>query len=230
MKKIIFFAIFATMLSASAIAQSCKDFIYMTNGKVVKYNSTNPKGKVVSQMIYSVKSIVGNKAIVNSKVLDDKGKELSSVNAEMICEGNSLKIDMRNIMPSNNAAQFKDMTAKAAVSYLVYPNQLQVGQTLTEGNFHMEMFKSDQKMVDLTFKIVNRKVIGKEQITTTAGTFDCFKINYDAEMKTTSFGIGIPFTMTITEWYAPKLGLYVKSDATNKNGKLMSSTMLESVN
>lgn len=230
MKKQALILIALITLYSSGFAQDCKNFIYMTNGKVVKYSSTNPKGKLTSKMVYSVKAKTGNKATVNSQVFDDKGKEISAVNSEMICDGNNLKIDMRNFMPSANSSQFKGMTAKADVSYLSYPAKMQVGQTLTDGNFNMQMFKDEQKMADMAFNILGRKVEGAENITTPAGTFDCYKISYNAEIKTTTFGIAIPVNMKITEWYSTKLGLYVKSEASSKNGKLMSITTLESVN
>lgn len=225
---LILIAFFA--ICSSAFAQDCKNFIYMTNGKVIKYSSTNPKGKIITQMVYTVKSKTGNKATVNSQVSDDKGKTISNADAEMICDGNNLKIDMRNFMPSGNSSQFKGMTAKADVSYLSYPAKMNTGETLPDGNFHMEMFKDDQKMSDMTMKIANRKVEGTENVTTPAGTYDCYKISYDTEVKTTTFGIAIPFTMKITEWYSTKLGLYIKSEAANKNGKLMSTTTLDNVN
>jgi hypothetical protein len=230
MKKYILILFTCLAFFSSAFGQDCKNFIYMTNGKVVKYSSTNPKGKLVTKMVYSVKAKSGNKATVSSQIFDDKGKELSAADAEMICDGNSLKIDMRNLMPSANASQFKGMTAKADVSYLNYPTNMQTGQDLPDGDFNMQMFNDSQKMADIGFKIINRKVEGTESITTPAGTYDCFKITYNAEIKTTTFGIAIPINMKITEWYAVKLGLYVKSEASNKNGKLMSTTVLDSIN
>lgn len=228
-KQALIFIVLFTICS-SAIAQDCKNFIYMTSGKVVKYNSTNPKGKLTSKMVYTVKAKTGNKATVSSQVFDDKGKEITSVNSEMICEGSNLKIDMRNFMPSANSSQFKGMTAKADVSYLSYPSKMSTGQTLPDGSFNMQMFKDEQKMADMAFNIVDRKVEGTESVTTPAGTYECYKISYNAEVKTTTFGISIPIHMKMTEWYSAKLGLYVKSEASSKNGKLMSTTTLESVN
>jgi hypothetical protein len=230
MKKHILLIVALFVVSTSIFAQDCKNFIYMTNGKVVKYSSTNPKGKITTKMVYSVTAKTGNKATINSQVFDEKGKEISAANSEMLCDGNSLKVDMRSFMPNTSANQFKGMTAKADVSYLNYPAKMQTGQTLPDGSFKMELFDNDKKMSDMTFNIVNRKVEGTESITTPAGTYDCYKITYNAELKTTTFGISIPVNMKITEWYAGKLGLYVKSEAANKNGKLMSTTTLDSLN
>jgi len=228
--KTLFSILLALGFISGATAQNCDQYVYMTKGKTVKYSSANAKGKTVSTMQYAVTAKSGNKATVQSKVFDDKGKEISSADAEMFCQGNVLKIDMRNLMPSGAGSQFKDMTAKADVSFLTYPAKMQAGQQLEDGDFNMQMFNKDQKMADIAFKISDRKVEASESVTTPAGTFDCFKITYMAFMKTTTFGIGIPITMNMTEWYAPKLGLYVKSAAANKSGKPMSTTTLESIN
>jgi hypothetical protein len=217
-------------ITASVLAQNCSQFIYMTNGKVVTYSSANGKGKATSKMVYTVSKKAGNKATVQSSIFDDKGKQISSADAQMICEGSNLKIDMRNFMPAGQGSQFKNMTAKADVSYLIYPTKLRAGQQLDDGNFTMQMYNKEQKMSDISMRIFNRKVESTETITTPAGTYDCFKFTYNAEMKTTTFGISIPLNMQITEWYSAKLGLYVKSEAVNKNGKLLSVTSLESVN
>lgn len=230
MKKQFLIIIAFFTISSATYAQDCKNFIYMTSGKVIKYSSTNPKGKITSTMQYTVKSKSGNKALIDSQVFDDKGKEISSTTSEMICEGNNMKIDMRSFVPSANSSQFKGMTAKADVSFLSYPAKIQVGQNLPNGNFKMQMFNEDQKMADMVLNIVNRNVEGKESVTTPAGTFDCYKITYNSEIKTTTFGITIPINMKITEWYSAKMGLYVKSEASNKNGKLMSTTILNSLN
>lgn len=227
--KILFSILLALGFISGATAQNCEQYIYMTKGKSVKYSSANAKGKGTTTMEYAVTAKSGNKATVQSKVFDDKGKELSAANADMFCQGNVLKIDMRNFMPSGGFGQFKDMTAKGEASFLTYPTKMTVGQQLEDGDFSMEMFNKDQKMADIAFKISDRKVEASESVTTPAGTFDCFRISYTAFLKTTTFGIGIPVNMKITEWYAPKLGLYVKSTAANKSGKPMSTTTLESI-
>lgn len=230
MKKYLALIILFCNSYAATYAQDCKNFIYMTSGKVLKYSASNPKGKVTSTMQYSVKSITGNKAIINSQVFDEKGKELNETSFEIICEGNSMKIDMRNFMPSTSSSQFKGMTVKADATYLNYPAKIQVGQDLPDGNFTMQMFNDTQKMADMALNIVNRKVENMESVTTSAGTFDCYKISYNSQIKTTTFGISIPINMKITEWYSTKLGLNIKSEASNKKGKLISTTTLVSLN
>jgi hypothetical protein len=78
--------------------------------------------------------------------------------------------------------------------------------------------------------IINRKVEAAEAVSTSAGSFDCLKITYDATIKVKTMGIGIPFHMKVIEWYAPKIGRFVKSETHNKSYKLMGTTTLESIN
>lgn len=41
--------------------------------------------------------------------------------------------------------------------------------------------------------IYNRKVEGKDSITTTAGTFDCYKISYDIKVESSlAMGMNLP--------------------------------------
>ncbi|RYZ96319.1 MAG: hypothetical protein EOP47_24120 [Sphingobacteriaceae bacterium] len=229
MKKAILLLLAVCAVFSQTFAQNCEKFVYMTNGKVVKYSSTNNKGKLTTKMIYSVTAKTGNKATVQSQVFDAKDKPVTTASVEMICAGNSLKLDMRGFVP-NMGASMKGMTAKGDVSYLTYPAKMSKGQVLPEGIFNLEMYKDEQKMSTINYKIVNRTVQDMESITTPAGTYDCYKIVYDAEMKSTTFGISIPFNMKMVEWYSDKLGLFVKSEASDKKGKLMSVTTLDSIN
>ena len=230
MKKKIMLMIAVCAVFSSALAQNCDHFVYMTKGKIVKYSSTNNKGKTAVKMNYEVVAKTGNKATVQSQIFDDKDKPISQATIEMICEGNNLKLDMRNFMPNMASARMKDMTVKGDVSYLNYPAKMQKGQVLEDGIFNMEMYKGEQKMSTTSYKILNRTVQDMESVTTPAGTYDCYKITYNAEMKTTTFGISMPFNMKVTEWYSAKLGLFVKSEAFDKKGKPTSTTMLDSIN
>ncbi|MEO6150291.1 MAG: hypothetical protein ABIP28_09025 [Mucilaginibacter sp.] len=229
-KKLIITLIAAIAIFSDGFAQNCDKFIYMTNGKVIKYSATDAKGKKLTKMTYTVKSKMGNKAIVQSEIIDGKDKPISKAEVEMICDGNNLKLDMRSFIPGAGLSGFKNMTVKADVSYLTYPSKLQTGQKLEDGVFNMQMFRETQKMADMSFKMLNRTVEATENVTTPAGTYDCYKITYNIEMKTTAMGFSIPMNIKITEWYSAKLGLFVKSNSFDKNGKPMGSTLLESIN
>ncbi|MFD2312589.1 hypothetical protein ACFSKX_19395, partial [Microbulbifer halophilus] len=102
-----------------------------------------------------------------------------------------------------------------------FPNNLKVGQTLKDANLKMTLNMSGIKM-NMTMDMLNRTVDAKESVTTTAGTFDCFVLSYDTEMK-----MGMKMNFKNKEWIAKGVGV-VKSENYNKKGKLMGYSELTS--
>ena len=78
-------------------------------------------------------------------------------------------------------------------------------------------------MFSLSINITNRKIEGKETITTPAGSYDCFKMTYDIESKTV-----MTVKMKGIDWFAENVGT-VRSESLDKNGKLQGYTVLESI-
>ena len=75
-------------------------------------------------------------------------------------------------------------------------------------------------IMNMSVSITNRKVEAVENITTPAGTFECYKITYDVATK-----MMINVKMKATEWYAKNVGM-VKSESYTSDGKLAGSTLL----
>lgn len=63
-------------------------------------------------------------------------------------------------------------------------------------------------------EVTNRKVEARESVTTTAGTWDCYKISYKSKITIKTMGIGMPINIDGTEWYAPGFGV-VKTESKN---------------
>ena len=66
----------------------------------------------------------------------------------------------------------------------------------------------------MKFDIKNRKVEKKDSITTPAGTFECYKITYNMDMKTM-----FKRSIKVTQWLASGIGL-VKTETYNQKGEL----------
>lgn len=77
------------------------------------------------------------------------------------------------------------------------------------------------KMLKTEVTISGGSCLGTEQVSTTAGKFDCIKISYlkrtKVVLKTT--------TVRVTEWYAKGVGL-VKSESFDLKGKPAGKTLL----
>jgi hypothetical protein len=163
------------------------------------------------------------------------GKKLTYINQDakgnqqMTAVYTSTKKDASTI---STHAEISDKNGKlmgTGDSEMICDTNMQAGQALDDGSVAIEMNGNGSPMTQLQMDIVNRKVEQAETISTNAGSFDCFKISYEATTKVKIAGIGIPFHMKITEWYAPKLGRFVKSETYTKGGKLIGIMVLDSV-
>ncbi|MBO9636871.1 MAG: hypothetical protein J7576_01755, partial [Siphonobacter aquaeclarae] len=91
---------------------------------------------------------------------------------------------------------------------------------LPDGNFHLETSMNGMKIMSLNLSVTDRQVVGKESVTTPAGTYDCLKITTRQQMKSV-----MSFDYETTEWYAPSNGIVVKTELYRK-GKLQSISQL----
>ena len=96
--------------------------------------------------------------------------------------------------------------AKVENVYIEYPSNMTAGDNLKDGHMELEMYNKGMKQT-LTLDVINRKVEGKEKITTPAGSWDCYKITNNTKMKMKTMGIGVPMNMDVTEWFAPGFGV-----------------------
>jgi len=232
MKSVIFFLVLF-LTAITMYAQDCKGFYYLDNSEVqmTMYDrKAKESGKVTYKISDVAKSGATTTANFTSEMVDEKGKSLSKGAGKYKCTGGILYVDAKVAMPQEQMSAYKDMEVKADEVFIEYPASMAAGQALKDANFKMEMHNKGTLSTTITFDEINRKVEGKETITTPAGTWECWKISYEGKFKASlaPMNIGIPINMQGTEWFAPGFGV-VKTETFNKNGKLMGSTMITSV-
>lgn len=214
-------------------AQDCKGFYYLNNGEV-QMTVYDKKGSENGKLTYTISGAASNSGTTTagftSEMVNEKGKSISKASGTYKCSGGIMYLDARVAMPQEQLSAYKDMEVKADEIFIEYPASMSAGQTLKDANFKMEVFNKGNLFATATFDQVNRKVVAKETITTPAGTWECWKITYDAKFRSAvaPMNIGIPLNLQGTEWFAPGFGI-VKTETFNKNGKLMGSTMITSV-
>jgi hypothetical protein len=231
MKKII--AILTLLLWGAqfALAQNCNQFIGTVNGKKLTYLNQDAKGNSQGKLIYTATKKDASTVGVHSEVFDKDGKSIGGGDSEMVCNGDAIKIDMKSFVPASSMKQFGgNMQMSGEAKYLAYPLNLSAGQKLEDGAVTIDIGNNGASMSQIQMDITNRMVDKAETISTNAGSFDCYRITYDATMKIKMMGIGIPMRIKTAEWFAPKLGRFVKSETYNKNSKLMGSMILDSIN
>ena len=172
----------------------------------------------------------GWSADVKTKFTDKKGRGGTKAHGIYKCISGTLNADIKMSLPQEQMQAFKNMDIKGNDAYLEYPVNLMTGQSLRDANYKMETWNNGGLVAIITFNVLNRKVEGKETVSTAAGTWEAFKINYNSQfnVEVGNTGRGIPMNFKITEWFVPGYGI-VKSETYNNNGKLVGSSQLTSI-
>lgn len=226
MKKLsLVFAILFSLIQFS-IAQDCSQSFYaMKEGTKIMMTNFSDKGKVTSTnetLIKSIKADGSNfNATVEATMKNDKGKVITEGKSYNVkCENGTIKLDISSMMMSDFASQMKNMEVTISGSGIEIPSVLTEGMTLSDGTTEMKLGTNGMTFMNMKFDIKNRKVEKKESITTPAGTFSCFKISYDMDMK-----MMVKRSIKAVQWLAPGVGL-VKSESYNQKGELEGYTEL----
>ncbi|MEW6469583.1 MAG: hypothetical protein AB1458_11695 [Bacteroidota bacterium] len=230
MKKIIYSALcLAALTTAYAFTDACDAMLFFKEGSSVTFTSYDDNDKVSGshKTVYSKVTKTGGtvSATASAEYFDKKGKSTGKAEYIMKCSGGTIMIDMRMMMPQQQADAYKDMEMTMEGNDLEFPSTLTVGSTLKDATMKMS-FKpkgSNSPMpMGMTFQvnITNRKVEAKESITTPAGTFECYKITEEVETKT-MFGV----KMKSVNWFSPEVG-NVRTESYKENGKYMGKTEL----
>lgn len=220
MRKILFF-IACLLVTVNALsAQDCKNYYYMLNNAEVEMTVFDGSGAAVAKNVYNVLSVSkeGSASVSDftSTLKDVKGTTISSGKGKFKCDGGEIMIDMKMSLP-NSLPQLQSMKMESEGSaFLNYPTNLKEGQSLPDGAMEMSGNTNGMDM-SFQYKVTNRKVAGKEKVTTAGGSWDCYKITYNMNFFIKMMGMSIPVEMVAAEWFAPGFGV-VKTE-TSKDGK-----------
>ena len=214
MKKLLLICLI--MAAFQSFSQECGNYYFLQNNKTVEMTIYNQKGVADGKLVYSMSDVKTSGGVttaqVQSVILDKKGKTIGKGISEMKCSGGRMMVNMQMMIPQSQTEMFKAADAKANNAFIEYPNSMSPGDELKNGSFRMEVDQNGVKQV-LSMIVTDRKVQDRETITTTAGTWNCFKISYKNRMNIIMMGIPMPPINTeATEWFAPGFGI-VKTES-----------------
>ena len=150
-------------------------------------------------------------ALIHAEFFDKNGKSINQSVNNLKCVNGVLMMDMKIFLPADKQEQQNTAIAKAEDFYLEYPAGIKIGDKLKDGNLNME-FENNGSKSSIEINITERTVEGKESVTTTAGTWDCYKITSKNKLLSKIAGVGMPINTTVTEWYVPGFGV-VKTES-----------------
>ena len=190
------------------------------------------KDKVTGKSLSQILSVEDNggilTALIKGTAFDKKGEEITSMNFEYICDEGVLKMDMNKFIPKDMFGSDADIEFEMEGDYLEFPKSLEIGQSLKDGMINGKMtMEGNPAMANmaLSVKIFNRKVEAREDITTPAGSFTCYKISYDMESSTKVMGMNNKVDMKGIDYVSEGVGV-IKTESYNKKGNLSSYSLL----
>tara|TARA_R110001632_G_scaffold10202_6_gene38025 strand:+ start:3120 stop:3821 length:702 start_codon:yes stop_codon:yes gene_type:complete len=206
-----------------SFAQDCSAFYPFAEGVYAEYTNYNKKGKEQATATYTVTNVTseGGKetATISSDLKDDKGEQITTLTYDIICEDNKVSLGFKSLMSAELMEQYKDMDIEISGTDIDLPNDLTVGQDLPDADMIMTINAGGMNL-NMSMMLQDRKVVGQENVTTPAGTFNCYVLTYTTQLK-----MGLKRTGSSKQWLAKGVGL-VKQEDYNKKGKIMSSGML----
>lgn len=215
-------------LSPALLPAQCNQFFEFTNGQKLEYTSYDKKGKMASKEHQEVtmfrETAEGFEMQIETVHFDKKGEETLSSSFDASCADGVYTLDVRNFVNDEMMQAFQGMEVTVEGTALEVPNALKVGQELPSGDCKITAASDNVNLLTLTINIDDRKVTGREKITTPAGTFDCYVI----EQVVTSKMI-LKSTYNSREYVAEKYGP-VRVETYNKGGKLVSTRDLTAIN
>ena len=210
------------LLSTPMFSQDCNSYYILKEGEVREYTSYDKKGNEQgvsrNEIIYVEQSGDVIDAEMEISMTFKKGKPMEPRTLKVSCEdgiytadlNEMLSPEMLGAMGRNNPDEI-EMSGSA----LSFPKNLQVGDELADADISFS-FGPINGRID----IYNRKVTDQKDITTKAGTFPCYKMEYDMKVK-----MIVGKLMGVVEYYSDGIGM-VKQETYNAKGKLIGSSEL----
>ena len=184
----------------------------ITKGAILTYNSYDGKGRDggTTTNIYKDVTVISDLDYdITIETMVNVGGMASSAETTMEVRNGSAMISLNN----------GSMTVTTTDPDLLrIPNELSVGMKLPLGDMTVDVngFK-------VTSNITENEVVAQEEITTPAGTFDCFVVQQTSSSRV----MGIKNETTSKIWYARGIG-QVKQESYSK-GKLAATMVLTSI-
>jgi len=232
MTKNIISAVFI-FIASGLWAQNCDLYIPLEEGKGYQYQNFNSRDKLEGIQDILIKSVTQESgqtvAVVEAKMYDKREKLQHEGEYKIICKGNELVIDIQSIIDQSILQSFEGMEVSMSnIENISLPGNLGVGDKLPDAHMEMKVSMGGVSVTEMNFTTQNRTVEAKQEITTPAGTYNCFKITYENKMDTRAMGMNRSDLSKGVEYYAPGVG-NVRSEFYNDKGKLQSYTVLSKI-
>ncbi len=218
---VVMHAIFFNLIQA----QDCDVYMPQREGAKFEISSYNEKGKKTGRVLYEVLSEDEENGAreweLKAIFFNAKDKENGNNRFLFKCKEGVFYVDLKNMVPAENSAMANgDMQVVFEGEDMAFPSGIKSGQTLPDARMKMKLMSGSTAIMTMEVLMKDRKVEGMEKMTTSAGTFDCYKITATSELNSL-----FSYTSKSVGWYSKDVGM-VRSESYDKQGKLKSYSEL----
>jgi hypothetical protein len=210
------------VIGSTARTQDCTLFFPADEGTVIESEHYDKKDKLTGSTMQEIisKEVSGNSSVwtIRSTIKDENGEGLMESEMSFECRDGVFYYDMNNYLKGESMSALESMEFTIEGDNLEFPPDMKEGDILKDGQVRLTV--DQMPVMNTTTTIMNRKVEAIEEVTTPAGTFECYKISYDIETK-----MMMTLRASGIEWIAKDVGV-VRSESYNKKGKLTGYTVL----
>jgi hypothetical protein len=220
--------ILLTLFISLEILGQCNSFFPLKENVRYEYELFDRKEKMTGKMSHTLKNVSGSGDNMSATLIQDlydpkKDDKISSSELSWKCVNGVLHFDMKSMTLAMDNGQEMNMgetgmSLDVTGDQLDLPSELSVGQTLKDVTYTIKMSMGTMTLMNRTFYVTDRKVESQENVTTPAGTFNCYKMTF-----VTSDEKGRNTTSAV--WYAKDAGM-IKSENYKDDGKLASRQVL----
>lgn len=223
------------------VPMSCMTFGWFKKGAEFIYRLRIPGQSIDKSLQYITKNLFNNgEAIVaeseikvssNNVHIDD-----GAYYTQFKCTGDILYVDVSGNIKAELKKLIPDLKINSGPlaerignnGFASYPISMTENQTLEDVNYIASSGGSPN--IQISFTLTDRKVEGRETVSTSAGKFECFKVSALRTVTITQDGKTKDLTEPLKEytWIAAKAGL-VKQETYNKKGNLVSIFYVSSI-
>jgi hypothetical protein len=216
--------LFTTLAYAQA---DCKPYVPNDKGDKWEVTSYSAKDKATGRTDYELMEKVETDSTsmftIKAISFDTKDKETYVNTFTATCKNGEFIFDMAMKLDGAVMQAYKDMDVVVDASeFEVPPTDTSFTGALADGTLNIGVSMNGMKIVSMNILIYDREVERVEQMTTTAGTFNCIKLKQKIRTKAL-----VKIEGSSVEWYSEGIGM-VRSESYSGKGKLTGYSVLTS--
>jgi len=221
MKKVVCIII-GLLVVVKLFAQDCTHYLYMQKNKTIEMTFYTNKGEAHFKTVSTVSDVTTENGVTTATVVsqayDKDGKALGQNTVSYKCDGATIMVEMNFNMPQQQSDKSQKMDIKFSGGFAEFPTGMKVGDHLKDASTQMQMGANGNTTATTTVRITNRVVAAQENVTTPAGTWNCFKITYNTSSTTSLDGADAAQTDTLNDAMSKlkaKFGKFMKMPSHN---------------